>query len=83
MAAHGDYADHLYSGGNFKFVNDPIEDSMVISVVRNVDITPHYKSIYAGQTDKEFTFEILHGSGHFDYKINATQLVRDFKLTDR
>jgi hypothetical protein len=52
-------------------------------VVRNVDIYPKYKSIYAGQTDSEFTFEIMHGSGHFDYKINATELVTDFKLKGR
>lgn len=41
-----------------------VKDTMRIEVVLNVDIQPKYKCIYLSSKG-EFTFRILHGSGHF------------------
>lgn len=80
----GDYADQFATTGNFKFVNrQSVTNSMEIEVVRNVDIEPKFRSIYIGQSGSDFHLEIMHGSGHFDYKVNDTDIVRDFAIKGR
>ena len=55
---------------------------MRLSVVRNVDIQPKFKTIYMyPQKANEFRFQILHGSGHFSVNVNDTK-VADSTLKD-
>jgi len=45
-----------------------------VEVVKNVDLTPKYKSLYIGSKSEPFKLQILHGSGHFAIRINNTDL---------
>ena len=63
-----------------------VKDQMRVEVVRNVDITPKYKSIYLSPIKgNEFKFNITHGSGYFYVHLNNTDIAnfteRDGVLT--
>jgi hypothetical protein len=51
----------------------PLVDTMNIEVVKNVEVSPKYKSLYIG-SQSEYKFIIKEGSGHFAVSINDLEL---------
>ena len=73
MTATGYWSSSVQKEGIEKlFASNEVKDSMRIEIVKNVGVSPSFKSIYL--SSNEFKFKVLHGSGHFAVHLNNSDL---------
>jgi hypothetical protein len=55
-------------------VGHPVQDTLRLEVVQNVEITPKFKTIYFLGDQNSWNFKLMHGSGHFAVSLNDTSM---------
>ena len=81
VEAQGDFKTQ-FSFENFA-LKDNIREEIDVTVCKNVEVFPKFKSLYVGSSNQDFKLSILHGTGHFSVTFDNTDLITDYNHKGR